>query len=152
MKCTGRAEVVGLGSFVITHGSLGANSALNAESVDTQHSWTETVTREPLTGKPIGLQALDEMKTCTVTCKPVAASSAASNTKAIAAGACVLPEPYALVTISGCNIASLNDTWLYSSGGQIQLASDGSSRLVLPLRRYAECDDTEHGYLSTQVS
>jgi len=152
MKITGRAEVTGLGAFVITHATLGASSALTTQSVDAQHSWNETVTRDPSTGKPIGFQTIDEMKLITVTVKPTAASSSASNTKAVAATACVLPAAYSLVTITGCVMTELNDTWLYVSGGQVQLASDGAARLVLPLRRYAECDDTEHGYLSTLVS
>ena len=153
MKTTGRATVAGLGSFVITHASLGANSALNVESADAQHTWNESVTRDPSTGKPIGFNILDEKREVTITCKPVSASSAApNNTRAIAAGAAVFPEPKTLVTITGSNITWLNDTWLTRSGASLQIASDGEGRLVLPLERYAECDDTEHSYLATQVS
>lgn len=150
MKITGTATVAGIGALSLTWTALtSAYGALIPEQVTMDHKWTEDTVRDPTSLEPLTYVITDEVKSIIVEAVP--AGTSGHNTKAVAAAACIYPEPNSVVTITGASVAALNATWLYK-GGQWTFGTAGKAKIRMTLERRLGLDDAAHTALGTQVT
>ena len=115
-----------------------------ANSLKQNHEFQEDIVPDTQ-GNDYAWRAYNEKYMGDVGLTLVDQSSSSTAAHAKAGGAFF--APYAILTISGCDLASWNTTWQIVSGADINQEATAVSKMNLKLRRYA--DSTQNTLAAT---
>ncbi len=130
----GKAQVAGVsGTLTISAAVLYALK----ESMEVTHEFSEDIIQDEQ-GNDAAWRAFNEKHMGDIGMRLVHTGTSGTSTFANAKLLAALQVPYAVVTISACDIAAWNTTWQVVSGGKIGLKNTTAGDMGFKLRRYVD--------------